>query len=282
MPTHIYKNPEQYSKNNALQYNFAMKILSRISFNSNSRILDIGCGDGIITSEIAKIVTEGCVIGTDISQQMIEHASNTYRNQDNMRFVQMDASRNIFRRQFDIITSFNCLHWVKDQESALFGVAASAVEGAQIALLFSHKKSVYHEVLDKICASDKWKSYFSTYENPRSFFDVNTYKKILQNAGLKVIDIIEEEMTYYYKTPKLLMEFFNAAGSQIKLIPESMKNEFLNDFVNEFLSQIELTENNEIPVSFWCLQIVANKPAIKKSSLLEVDKSLYSSIFSKR
>lgn len=282
MPTHIYKNPEQYSKNNALQYNFAMKILNRISFNSNSRILDIGCGDGIITSEIAKIVTEGCVIGTDISQQMIEHASDTYRNQDNMRFVQMDASRNIFRQQFDIITSFNCLHWVKDQESALLGVAASAVYGAQIALLFSHKKSVYHKVLDKICASGKWKPYFSTYDNPRSFFNVNAYKEILKNAGLKVIDIIEEEMTYYYKTPKLLMEFFNAAGSQIKLIPESMKNEFLNDFVNEFLSQIELTENNEIPVSFWCLQIVANKPAIKKSSLLEVDKSLYSSIFSKR
>jgi ubiquinone/menaquinone biosynthesis C-methylase UbiE len=77
MKEHIYRNPKKYSENNSLQYNFAMDMLSNIVFGFSSRVLDIGCGDGAITSEIAKIVHEGCVIGTDISTQMTEHASST-------------------------------------------------------------------------------------------------------------------------------------------------------------------------------------------------------------
>lgn len=279
MPVHIFKNPELYSQNNALQYNFAMKMLSKISLNTTSRILDIGCGDGIITNEIAKIVTEGCVIGTDISTAMIEHATKKYSEQDNIRFVQMDAAKNIFRNQFDIVTSFNCLHWVNDQERAILGIANAAVDGAQIALLLSHRKSLYHLVLDKVCASDKWSVFFKEYVSPRSFFDINSYEQLLVKSGLNVINIIEEEMTYYYRNPKDLKEFFNAAGAQIKFIPLDLKEQFLNDFVNEFLNQVSLNDIDEIPVSFWCLQVVANKPSPTKKSIPEVDETSGSTFF---
>jgi trans-aconitate methyltransferase len=281
MPVHIFKNPEHYSKNNALQYNFAMKMLSKVSFNSNSRILDIGCGDGVITNEIAKIVTNGCIIGTDISKQMIDHANKEYYGQDNLRFIQMDAAKNIFRRQFDIVTSFNCLHWVQDQESAIRGIANSAVDGAQIVLLLSHRKSQYHLVLDKLCSSNKWKSYFSNYSSPRSFFDISAYESLLINSGLNVASIIEKEMFYFYKTPNELKEFFSAAGSQIKLIPENFKDDFLNDFVNQFLQQVSLNDNDEIPIAFWCLQVVATKPLINANVCSDVYKTKHMSIFSK-
>jgi len=281
MPVHIFKNPEHYSKNNALQYNFAMKMLSKVSFNSNSRILDIGCGDGIITNEIAKIVTNGCIIGTDVSTQMIDHANKEYSGQYNLRFILMDAAKNIFRQQFDIVTSFNCLHWVHDQESAIKGITNSAADGAQIVLLLSHRKSLYHLVLDKICSNSKWASYFSNYSSPRSFFDISTYEKMLITSGLNVVSIIEEEMTYFYNTPNELKEFFSAAGSQIKLIPEYLKEDFLNDFVNQYLQQVNLDENNEIPLSFWCLQVVANKPVPKKIMLSEIESASPSTFFSR-
>lgn len=259
MSSHCFKNPNKYSENNALQYNFAMTILSKITFESNSRVLDIGCGDGTITNEIAQIVNNGCVIGTDLSPQMIEFASKKHINQYNLRFLQMDAAKNIFRDQFNIVTSFNCLHWVKDQEKAIMGISNAASHGAQIALLLSHKKSLYHFVLDKICSSDRWKQYFDNYISPRSFFDLSSYKTLIIQSGLELIEIGEQEMTYKFSSEDELINFFSAAGSQLGQIPELRKKEFLNDFTTEFLRQRECQDDKEIPVSFWCLQVIARK-----------------------
>jgi ubiquinone/menaquinone biosynthesis C-methylase UbiE len=97
--THIYKNPDEYSKNNNLQFKFAMEVIKDIEINSNARILDIGCGDGFITNKIAQKNIDGCTIGTDISQQMINHANEKYKEQKNLKFMQMDAAKNIFKNQ---------------------------------------------------------------------------------------------------------------------------------------------------------------------------------------
>ena len=110
MRGHVYQNPELYSKNNSLQYNFAMQILKRANICQTDKVLDLGCGDGRITSEIAKITHEGCVIGADISEKMIEHSNKIYDSQKNLRFLCMDTGRNVFKNQFNFITSFNSLH----------------------------------------------------------------------------------------------------------------------------------------------------------------------------
>jgi ubiquinone/menaquinone biosynthesis C-methylase UbiE len=182
MPSHAYKNPESYSKNNNLQYNFAMQVLEKSKICPEDRVLDLGCGDGRITSHIARITHEGCVIGTDISEKMTEHANTTYRSQTNLRFLPMDTSKNVFKNQFDVITSFNSLHWVKDQENALKGINAAATNNARIVLLLSHRKSSYHLTLDTLCASPKWSSYFKEYINPRSFFTKEHYNNLLLSA----------------------------------------------------------------------------------------------------
>lgn len=47
MPEHVFRYPKEYSKNNPIQYNFALQMLSNASLTDASRILDIGCGDGV-------------------------------------------------------------------------------------------------------------------------------------------------------------------------------------------------------------------------------------------
>lgn len=173
----------------------------------------------------------------------------------------MSASKNIFREQFDVIVSFNCLHWVSDQKSALIGISKAAVPGAQIAILLSHQKSLYHLVLEEVCSNTKWREYFTNYINPRLFFDSITYAQMLIDSGLEIVELSEEEMVYSFKSKEQLMEFFSAAGSQISQIPQSRKADFLNDFAAGYIAQSKSYETDFIPVGFWCLQVIALKPA---------------------
>jgi len=255
--SHIYKNPDDYSKNNNLQFEFAMQTIKNIEISSTARVLDIGCGDGLITSKIADKATKGSVIGTDISQQMINHANEKYKEQKNLRFMQMDASKNIFKNQFDVITSFNCLHWVKDQQAALKGIAQAATEGARIILLFSHKKSLYHHVLDDVCSSEKWKLYFKNYINPRSFFTKETYKKMLSHEHLNVLSIVEKEMSYQFQDAAELTKFFSSSMSQVTHLPTEKRDEFLADFSSEFVKQLRIKKIKDNTLTFWCLEINA-------------------------
>ncbi|RUQ88852.1 hypothetical protein [Legionella septentrionalis] len=55
-----------------------------------------------------------------------------------------------------------------------------------------------------------------------------------------------------------LERFFSAAGAHIKQVPAERKSEFLNDFVTAYCQQAGCAAD-AIPVSFWCLQILAVK-----------------------
>ena len=61
-----------------------------ITFNGDELVLDVGCGDGKITVELANLVPRGRVLGTDFSADMISHAKLTH-NVSNLEFQQLDA-----------------------------------------------------------------------------------------------------------------------------------------------------------------------------------------------
>jgi len=274
MSTNIYKNPEAYSKNNSLQYHFAMDVISHSKIGKDVRILDLGCGDGAVTLRLAEIADEGCVIGADVSREMIEFANDRYQNRKNLRFIQMDSSDNVFVRQFDIVMSFNSLHWVKDQERVLRGIANSVVENGEVILLLSHKKSRYHHALDIVCAKDKWKNYFKDYTNPRSFFELKEYEALLKKAGLNILSLMEREMIHKFDSTEKLQAFLESSMANIKQIPQDKKAEFLDDFCKEFFDLLKDQTLTSIEVGFWCLEVRACKLSQENVLSTGVSKSM--------
>ena len=64
-------NPKDYHKNSSEQQKWGLELLNKIAFSGNERVLDIGCGDGKLTMEIANRVRHGSVLGIDKSEDMI-------------------------------------------------------------------------------------------------------------------------------------------------------------------------------------------------------------------
>src|SRR5271157_1467861 len=87
-------DPEGYAKSSAAQQRWAQELLSKFSIRRNQRILDIGCGDGKVTAEIARLVPGGSVSGIDNSVEMISFAQSKFPPAcwPNLTFQYGDAS----------------------------------------------------------------------------------------------------------------------------------------------------------------------------------------------
>ena len=64
-------NASEYYRRSALQKWLAARSLTGIDLSGSERVLDIGCGDGKITAEIAERLPSGSVVGVDPSAAMI-------------------------------------------------------------------------------------------------------------------------------------------------------------------------------------------------------------------
>jgi len=102
---------ELYGEEQLKKWEIARKI---ISFDKDDVVLDIGCGTGIITKEIAKLVRK--VVAIDISKEMIKNAPKA----KSIKYFVADATKLPFPdKSFDKIISFTVLQDIKDKDSAL-------------------------------------------------------------------------------------------------------------------------------------------------------------------
>jgi trans-aconitate methyltransferase len=82
-----------YASNSVVQQTWARELIAKLKLRGDERILDVGCGDGKVTAEIAHAVAKGQAVGVDASPQMIEFASKTFPpgKNPNLEFRVLDA-----------------------------------------------------------------------------------------------------------------------------------------------------------------------------------------------
>lgn len=73
---------EKYKIASTPQKEWGKSLISKISLHGNERILDLGCGDGYLTEQLALLVPNGKVLGIDASVGMI----NTAKEQTVLEF----------------------------------------------------------------------------------------------------------------------------------------------------------------------------------------------------
>ncbi len=95
-PTRKIKwNAADYAANSGVQQTWARELIVQLQLRGDERILDVGCGDGKVTAEIARAVPRGSVTGADASPQMIEFAQKTFSPCEisNLKFQICDARK---------------------------------------------------------------------------------------------------------------------------------------------------------------------------------------------
>ncbi len=170
---------EKYAKASAHQKQWGSRLIDELELRGDERVLDLGCGDGALTVQLAERVLQGRVLGIDASQGMI-HAARLHRR-DNLAFERMDVNDLCFEDEFDVVFSNATLHWVKDHEALLANVHRSLVDGGIARFNFAAEGNCAHffKVVREVMARDAYAGPFASFEWPWTMPSVEAYQALL-------------------------------------------------------------------------------------------------------
>jgi trans-aconitate methyltransferase len=170
-------DPRRYQDQHSFVWQYGASLLELLQPRAGERILDVGCGTGQLTSEIARSGAE--VIGLDDSLEMLAEAR---RNFPGLRFEQADAANFHFAEPFDAVFSNAALHWVKNQAAAVGCIASALRPGGRfvaelggkgcIASVLDALRGVLGPRADELC--------------PWRFPSIGEFAQHLESAGLEV------------------------------------------------------------------------------------------------
>ena len=177
-----------YAHVSGLQRAMATASLESVVVAGAERVLDVGCGDGYVTRLIASRVPDGSVLGLDPSPLMIEAARTADAQLTNVSFQVGDVTTMTFGPSFDLVVSFNALHWVSDQETAYRNIATALIPAGRVLAQFvchGARPSVEQVAMD-VTHDPRWAPAFAGFASPFVHIDPVALPAIAGSAGLEV------------------------------------------------------------------------------------------------
>jgi trans-aconitate methyltransferase len=258
-------NPAQYAANSTVQQSWAREIFARLSLRGEEQILDVGCGDGKVTAELARAVPRGRVLGVDASPEMVAFAQVAFppARFPNLRFQIGDARElGTIGAGFDLVFSNAALHWVDDHEAILRGAAAVLRPGGRL-LVSCGGKGNAHDVflaLRPELRSRRWRRFFRRLPAPYFFYSPDEYKRWLPKFGFqpRVLHLAPKDALY--AGPEGLATWLRTTWlPYVQRVPEPLREEFIAAVARRFLAKHPPDVQGQVHVRMVRLEIDAEK-----------------------
>lgn len=173
-------NAETYEKHAHFVPALGQAVLDLLAPKAGEHILDLACGDGVLTAKIA--ASGASVYGVDGSADMI--AAATARG---LAARVMDGMNLEFDREFDAVFSNAALHWMKaDPDAVVRGVAHALKPGGRFVAEMGGHGCVAAITLALVVAIERHGIANVAARIPWYFPTVDDYRGRLERAGFTV------------------------------------------------------------------------------------------------
>jgi trans-aconitate 2-methyltransferase len=264
MPTAAHKwNPADYARHSRGQERWALELMELLNLRPGERVLDIGCGDGRHTAEIARRLPDGQVVGIDRSAEMIAFAKQHFFG-GNLSFRQADASSLPFRAEFDVIFSNAVLHWIRDHQPVLAGISRSLRPGGRCVLQMGGKGTGAGVVqsFDHCFDDPKWSVGGRLTEIPYGFHGSDEYRGWVIESGLvpDSVELIEKDMVHDGR--EAFVGWLRTAWlPYVERVPTDRRAEFLQSVTDDYIAAHPPDQDGQVHVEMIRLQVLAHRPA---------------------
>lgn len=206
-----FHRADAYDASSSTQRQQSFRLLEVADLHPKHEVIDIGCGTGVFTLELARRVA--AVHGIDHSPEMIEKAERRARNEasTNVTFELADLLEYETTRQFDVAISNSTMHWIMPERPAYSQLFALVRRGGRIAVHQGGKGSYegLHEYTKRLLQDMKLGEFYQGWTYPVYYPTRQELEDLLLTIGFEDVDVksVQSDGAEY---PDLVHDFSEA------------------------------------------------------------------------
>ena len=220
-----------YNPSNPLSHSFIhryRKATNLIKIKKNSKILDMGCGTGVLIPFALQNKLK--YSGIDNSKEMLDFCHNKFVNnlgKDQLNLFLSDFKEFKDLKNYDIFFGIGFIEYFQDPFDQIIKIFSFLDENKQLILSFPNKFSLDYLMLNLFYIPRKIITFLfkeSTRQPPRSMFTIKQIKFFAKNyKGIKIKYIHYNTNIFSYPFTRFFPKFTNYIGN---LLEDSFLNKF--------------------------------------------------------
>ncbi|MBM7867590.1 class I SAM-dependent methyltransferase [Heliomicrobium gestii] len=250
----------RYKEASRLMKEWGRRQIAELSLTGRERILDLGCGDGVLSKQLADLVPQGSVLGVDASVGMIRTAKELEAG--NLTFQLLDINKMVFEEEFDLIFSNAALNWIFDHDRLLKSVYQALKPGGKARFNFAGQGNGAHylAVITATMAEPAYRPYFENFQWPWFLPSADEYRQVVARQGFREATVWGEATDRRFIDTEELIRWLDqpALVPFIKHIPDDRKTVFRDTVVNRMIEGTRQPDGSHRD-SFQRINLLARK-----------------------
>jgi ubiquinone/menaquinone biosynthesis C-methylase UbiE len=194
------------------------------------RILDVGCGTGSITKDIANLTGPGgMVTGIDNTEKFISAGKEYYGDAKNMELVCTDLFRYDPANKFDLIVSARTMQWLSNVDEALEKMMSMLKPGGTLSILdYNHTKIEWQP--DPPASMRKFYNAFLKWREEAGMSNhvADDLPQLFEAAGFTDIQVLNSDE--HYQRGEENFPFRAAIWSKVAELKQIMEEGYISEY----------------------------------------------------
>jgi trans-aconitate 2-methyltransferase len=204
-------DPNQYHKFQEQRSAPFFDLLALVDVRPNLKVVDLGCGTGELTRQLADALPGSEVTGLDSSPQMLDAARAASFQRPSLVFAQGDQAQ--LTGEWDLIFSNAALQWSENHAELIPQLYQKLLRGGQIAVQVpSNHHHISHQIIRETASEEPFHAILGGFQRYAPVLAIDQYAQLLFNCGAENIVIFEKVYAHILENSDAVVEWISGTA----------------------------------------------------------------------